>query len=161
MNKDAGATRRMFLKRGALLAAPVAAASSAVVALADDGLKARVTRLEAEAAIRESHRTWLRQVNAAQGDALLDGTVRRITADHAGAAERIEIAADGRSAVGYFDHAVELETPLATDCTLAQMAHAQGHGNVRRTERRMLTVEYTRAGDTWKIGRVTLRTLEL
>ena len=158
MSKDASATRRMFLKRGALLAAPVATGSSAVVALADDGSRARVTRLEQEAAIREVHHSWLRQVNAAQGDALLDAVVRRITPDHAGAADRIELAADGRSAVGYYDHAVELETPLATDCTLAQMAHAQGHGSIRRTERRMLTVHYIKTADTWKVARVTLRT---
>ena len=154
MTKDITPTRRRFLKAGALLAAPVAIASVSAVALADDGLKARVRRLEDEAAIRELHRSWLRQVNTGDREGLLDSAVRRITADHAGAPDGIEIAADGRSAVGYFDCAVDLETPLAKDCTLAQMAHAQGYGTLRRTERRMLTIDYTKSSGCWKIGNV-------
>lgn len=158
MTKDITPTRRRFLKGGALLAAPIAIASVSAVALADDGLKARVERLEDEAAIRELHQSWLRQVNAGDREALLDSAVRRITADHAGAPDKIEIAADGRSAVGYFDCAVDVETPLAKDCTLAQMAHAQGNGTMRRTERRMLTIDYTKSSGSWKIGKVALST---
>jgi len=154
MTKDITPTRRRFLKGGALLAAPVAIASVSAVALADDGLKARVRRLEDEAAIRELHQSWLRQVNTGDRDALLDSAVRRITADHTGAPDKIEIAADGRSAVGCFDHAVDVETPLANDCTLAQMAHAQGYGTICRTERRMLTIDYTKSSGCWKIGKV-------
>lgn len=159
MTEANNSTRRSFLKGGALLAAPIAAASVSAVALADDGLKARLQRLQNEAAIRELHQSWLRQVNAARGDGLLDEAVRRITADHAGAPDKIEIAADGRSAIGYFDHAVELEAPLAEDCTLAQMARAQGTGTTCRSERRMLRVGYTKTGETWQIGRVALTAL--
>jgi hypothetical protein len=154
MTKDITPTRRRFLKGGALLAAPIAIASVSAVALADDGLKARVRRLEDEAAIRELHQSWLRQVNTGDREALHDSAVRRITADHAGAPDGIEIAADGRSAVGYFDCAVDVETPLAKDCTLAQMAHAQGYGTLRRTERRMLTIDYTKSSGCWKIEKV-------
>ncbi len=154
MTKDITPTRRRFLKGGALLAAPVAIASVSAFALADDGLKVRVRRLEDEAAIRELHQSWLRQVNTGDREGLLDIAVRRITADHAGTPEKIEIAADGRSAVGYFDCAVDVETPLAKDCTLAQMAHAQGYGTLRRTERRMLTIDYTKSSGCWKIGKV-------
>jgi hypothetical protein len=159
MTKDKTSTRRSFLRGGALLAAPIAAAAVPAVALADDRLKARVERLENEAAIRELHQSWLRQVNTDECHALLDDAVRRITADHAGVPDRIEIAADGRSAVGYFECAVELEARLTTDCTLAQMAHAQGHGTLRRTERRALRVEYTNISGTWKIASVALRAL--
>ncbi len=158
MTRDNTSTRRSFLRGGALLAAPIAAASVSAVALADDGSKARLKRLEDEAAIRELHQAWLRQVNAGERGALLDDAVRRITADHAGAPDRIEIAADGRSAVGYFDYVVETETPLAEDCTLAQMAHAQGNGTLRRTERRMLTVDYTKTRGAWKIAKVASTT---
>lgn len=160
MSQDNTSTRRSFLRGGALLAAPVAAASIPAMALADDGLKARVERLESEAAIRELHQSWLRQVNAGEGGALLDRSVRRIITDHGGAPDKIEIAADGRSAVGHFDCAVEAETPLAEDCTLAQMAHAQGSGAVCLIERRMLTVDYESAGGSWKIARVALTPLE-
>ena len=161
MSKNTTSTRRTFLKGGALWVAPIAAASAPAVALAhdvssDNGLRARVAHLEDEAALRELHQSWLRQVNADEGRALLDGTIRRMTADLAGAAEKIEIAADGRSATGIFDYAVELETRLPEDSTLAQMAHAQGHGAVRRAERRVLTVDYIKASGTWKIARVAL-----
>lgn len=159
MAQDTTSSRRKFLKGGALLAAPIAAASVSAVALADDGLKARVARLQDEAAIRDVHQSWLRHVNAGERGTLLDDAVRRIIADHAGAPDKIEVAADSRSAVGYFDYAVEVETPLAADCTLAQMAHAQGNGTLRLTERRMLTVDYTKTGGAWKIARVRSTTL--
>lgn len=156
MTRDIASSRRKFLKSGALLAAPIAAVSVPAVALAENGLTARLRRLEDEAAIRELHQAWLRQVNAGERDGLLEEEVRRIIEDHAGAPDRIEIAADRSSAVGHFDCAVEAETPLAADCTLAQMAHAQGYGTVRRTERRVLTVDYTRATGTWAIAKVAL-----
>ena len=164
MTDNSTSTRRKFLKGGALLAAPLAATSIGAVALAGDGLcgdglQTRVTRLEDEAAIRELHQAWLRRINAGQREAQLDGAVRRITAHHAGAPDRIEIAAGGHSALGHFDSAIELETPLARDCTLAQMAHVQGNGTVRRTERRMLTVSYTKTGGAWAIGTVGLRSV--
>jgi hypothetical protein len=159
MTNDITPTRRRFLKGGALLAAPVAIASVPAVALADDRLKARVMRLEDEAAVRELHHSWLRQVNAGDREALLDSAVCRIISDHAGAPDKIEIATDGRSAVGYFDCAVDVETPLAKDCTLAQMAHAQGTGTMHRTVRRMLTIDYTKSSGTWEIERVALPTI--
>lgn len=156
MTQNKTATRRRFLQSGALLAAPLALASAATVVLADDRLGQRVAQLEDEAAIRALHHRWLRQVNAGEHDARLDGTVRRIIADHVGAAERIELAADRQSAVGRFEYRVELETPLALDSTLAQMAHAQGHGARRHSERRGLTVSYTKSHGTWAIETVTL-----
>ena len=159
MTRNTTSTRRSFLKGGALLAAPIAAASVSAIALADGRLQERVTRLEDEAAIRAVHHGWLRRVNAGEHDAQLGAAVRRIIADHAGAADRIEMAADHHSAVGYFDHAVEFELPLPKDSTLAQMAHAQGHGALRRTERRLLTVGYTKVGGSWQIAQVTLATL--
>jgi len=155
MAQDDTSTRRAFLKGGALLAAPIAAAAGPA-ALADDPLHARVQRLQDEAAIRELHRSWLQQLNAGGRETLPGHAVRRIIADHAGAPERLEIAADGRSAVGYFDHLAEVETPLPQQCTLAQMAHAQGTGTVCRSERRVLTLDYTKTGGTWRIVKADL-----
>lgn len=164
MSTDTTSTRRSFLKRGALLAAPLAAAAPAAV-LADDGLKARLARLEDEAAIRKLHQAWLRLVNAEAGDAAtsvlgdsegaaLGQSVRSIAADHAGEPDAIEVAPDGKSAAGRFPCAVEIETTIEQDCTLAQMAHAQGGGFVRRTERRVLKVEYVKACGAWAIAKV-------
>jgi hypothetical protein len=146
-----------------VLAVPLAAVVPGAV-MADDGLKARLAKLEDEAAIRQLHQTWLRRINTRAGDAATplfanpDGTafdqaVRSIAADHAGRPDAIEVAADGKSAAGRYHSAVEIETTIAQDCTLAQMAHAQGGGFVRRTERRVLKVEYVKASGAWAIAK--------
>ncbi len=170
MTKNIDSTRRSFLKGSALLAAPLAAAVPAAV-LADDRLKARLARLEDEAAIRELHQTWLRRINTRADDGTgaadaatqlfanpergaFDETVRSIAADHAGPPDAIEVGADGKSAVGRFHCNVDFETAFAQDCTLAQMAHAQGGGFVHRTERRVLTVDYVKASGAWAIKKV-------
>jgi len=154
MTRNTTATRRAFLKGGVLLAAPIGAASVSGIALADGALQERVSQLEDEAAIRTLHHSWLRQINCGECEARLDAAVRRISVDHAAAPERIELALDHRSAVGHFECAVEFATPLAKDSTLAQMAHAQGHGVLRRTERRALTVSYGKADGRWTIMQV-------
>ncbi len=164
MTKDTSATRRSFLKSGALLAAPLAAVAVPAAVMADDEMKARLAKLEDEAAIRELHQTWLRQINTGAGDATalfadpegaaFNQAVRNIAADHAGKPDAIEIAADGKSAAGLFPCAVEIETTIEQDCTLARMAHAQGGGFVRRTERRLLKIEYVKASGAWAIAKV-------
>ena len=171
MNTDTtNSTRRSFLKGSALLAAPLAAAVPAAL-VADDGLKARLAQLEDEAAIRELHQTWLRRINtrtehstgaadaatqlfADLEPAAFDKALRGIAADHAGELDVIEVAADGKSAVGRFHCNVDFETALAQDCTLARMAHAQGGGFVRRTERRVLNVDYVKASGAWAIKKI-------
>jgi len=155
--KAAASTRRSFLKRGALLAAPLAAVAAPAAILADDELRARLARLENEAAIRELHQAWLRRINAGAGDAaMLDPSVRSIAPDHSAETDAIEIAADGRRASGRFHCAVETETEIPQDSTLAQMARAQGSGFLRRTERRMLKVEYAKASGVWEIAKAEL-----
>lgn len=157
-------TRRNFLKVGALLSAPLAAAPAA--AFANDELKARVARLEDEAAIRELHQTWLRRLNAGSAsDAALAITdaggagadqICSIGAHHAGPLDEIKIGPDGKSATGRFHCMVELETALARDCTFAQMAHLQGGGFVRRTEKRVLDARYVKSADGWSVVSVEL-----
>jgi hypothetical protein len=165
MSQGTASTRRSFLKGGALLAAPLAAVAVPAAVMADDGLKARLARLENEAAVRELHQTWLRRINTGAVDAAtqlfadperaaFDEAVRGIAADHAGQTDVIEVAAGGKSAAGRFHCTVEIETALTQDCTLARMAHAQGDGFVRRTERRVLNVEYVKAGGAWAITKV-------
>jgi hypothetical protein len=156
-------SRRNFLKRGALLAVPLATAVPAAV-MADDGVKSRLAKLENEAAIRELHQTWLRRINTGVADearalfadpksAAFDPTVRRIAADHEAEPDAIEVAPDVKSATGRFHCSVEIETPIAQDCTLAQMAHAQGTGFIRRTEHRVLKVGYVKASGAWAIAK--------
>lgn len=143
-------TRRSFLRGGALLAAPLAVAAPAA-AMGDEGLQRRLARLEDEAAIRELHRQWLGRINAGGGDDRFDEAVRHIAPDPAGQPDAIEIAADGKSAVARFYCAVDIETGIAEDCTLARMARAQGGGCARRTEYRVLTLDYVKTGGAWAI----------
>ena len=164
MSPRTASTRRSFLKVGALAAAPVAAAVP-VAAMADQAQKARLAQFEDEAAIRALHRSWLGRVNAGEdasalfvdpAGARLDQAVRSLAGDHAGGPDSIEIAPDGRRAAGRFACAAELQTAIAQDCTLAQMAHAQGGGLVRRTERRVLEIDYLKVGDGWAMTKVEL-----
>ena len=165
MNTDNTSTRRSFLKGGALIAAPLAAVAAPSLAKVDDELKARLAKLESEAAIRELHQTWLRRINTGAVDAAtplfsdrertaFDQALRSIAPDHTGEPDAIEVAADGKSAVGRFHCAVEIETTIAQDCTLAQMARAQGGGFVRRMERRVLNVDYVKASGAWAIAKI-------
>jgi hypothetical protein len=164
MTKDTASTRRSFLKSSAVLAAQLAAVGVPVALVADDELKARLARLQDESAIRELQQTWLRSINTGAGDATVlyanreagafHQPVSSIAADHSGQPDAIELAADAKSAIGRFHCAVEIETAIAQDCTLARMAHAQGGGFVRRTERRILKVEYVKASGAWAIANV-------
>jgi hypothetical protein len=146
-------TRRSFLKGGALVAAPLAAA-----VVAENEHKARLQRLEAEAAVRAVHQDWLRKVNT--GDraeaARLDKAVTGLAPDHQGAPDQITLAADGKSAAGRFACVVETATELARDCTLAEMAHAQGEGWVRSTARGVVKADYVKAEGGWAIAKLRL-----
>ena len=146
-------TRRAFLKGGALAAAPLAAAG-AVAARSEH--EDRLARLQAEAAIRDLHQDWLRKVNTGGrlDAARLHETVSRVETDHDAAPEKIALAADGRSATGRYACVVETSTPLARDCTLAQMRHAQGEGQVRLSERRVLQADYVKSQDGWAISAI-------
>lgn len=162
MTAKNNSTRRSFLKHGALLAAPLAAAAAPAAILAGDGLKMRLARLEDEVAIREVHQDWLRGINGGSADAATplvadfegiapEEIVRGISVDHVGEPDAIEIAAEGKNATGRFHCAVEIETAIPQDCTLAQMARAQGSGFVRRTERRVLNVKYVKTSGAWTL----------
>ena len=162
MTAPTHASLRAFLKAGAVASAPLAAAVPAV-ALAEGEHRARARRLQDEAEIRALHRAWLRRLATGQDAsglfvspraARLDADVRGLAADHAGAEERIEVAADGLSATGRFATLVELETELPRNGTFAQMAHLQGGGRARRTEPRTLHARYVKQGGGWAIARV-------
>lgn len=154
MGKNSTSSRRMFLKGGALLAAPLAAGAAGAMALAGENLNPGSTHQEDVAAIRQLHQSWLWQVNAGERPSQLEGNVYRIATSSAGTAGSVTIAADGRRAVGHFEHLVELETLLIPDSTLAQMAHIQGDGKVRYTELRRVSVNYHKFGSVWQIATV-------
>ncbi len=160
MTQKTNATRRAFLKGGALAAAPLAAAGAAAMAAMSEH-EVELARLQSEAAIRDLHQAWLRKVNTrAEAAGLfadpkrtrLQEAVSRVDADHAGAADEIRVAADGLHASGRYACVVETEAELAKDCTLAQMRHAQGEGWLRQSERRLLKADYVKTEAGWTIA---------
>lgn len=166
MTAKTQSTRRSFLKGGAVAAAPLAAVG-ATTAIAEAEHRARLARLQDEAAVRDLHQAWLRRVNtddhaeaaklfADPRRAGLGEKVSRIAVDHSGEPDLIRLADDGGSATGRFHCLVETETPLGRDCTLAQMAHAQGEGVVRKSERRLLRADYVKTDAGWAIDRMRL-----
>ena len=163
MSQKTNSTRRAFLKGGALAAAPLAAAgASAVVAKSEH--EARIERLQAEAALRDLHQAWLRKVNtgAETGELFADPkqarplqAVTRVDADHAAAPDEVSLHPGGLTASGRYACVVETGVEIAPDCTLAQMRHAQGEGQLRQSERRLLEADYVKTQTGWAIVRLT------
>lgn len=169
MSSNNLATRRRFvLEAGAALAAP-AALGGAAVASAREPVDARLAALEDASAIRELQRAYARHVNARDragaaalfaqpGRAKLDEAIRELRADLLAGETAIDVAADRRTAAARAACVVQIETPIgAPDCTLVQMAIAQGEGVVRRSERRVLEQTFVRVDGVWKIDATALR----
>ncbi len=155
MSKESNATRRSFLKGGAILAAPLAATGAPAAALAAGDRQDRLARLEDEKAIRDLHAHWMRQINggdyagaaahyASDKCACALAGIASVAAASAGDEDALDFAQDGRRASASYAAVVETETLIAPEGTLAQMLHAQGDGMVRTTERRTLRADYVR-----------------
>ena len=152
--------RRSFLKAGALVAAPLAAAAPVAV-LAGDDSRARLARLEDERAVEALQRKFLRHLNGtgdcgefiASSDAIeLGEGMRAIAEDMAHEAE-LTLADDGFSATARCACRVERETEFTGDTTLEQMARFEGHGSHRHVEERVLATEFVKGKDGWTIAR--------
>jgi len=163
MEQDKISTRRSFLKGGAIIAAPLAMVGAPAAAMAMDGSKERLARLEDEKAIRALHQGLLRQLNsgvpgaaaslfAEPNKALIDASLKTIAADHAGHPDSIDLSANGARAAGRFACLVETRTMIPADNTLAQMAHAQGDGYVTRTEARTMAADFVKTPTGWAIA---------
>jgi len=148
--------RRSFLKTGALVAAPLAAIAP-VAALADDGSRAKLARLEDERAIEALHRAFLRRLNGkgveACGEFGLDEALSSLADDPADE-PRIAFGDDGRRATARRACKVELEAHFTGDSTLERMARHQGHGSHRHEEARVLVADYVKGQDGWAIERL-------
>ena len=158
------ATRRSFLKSGALIAAPVAAVGIPAAALADDGSRARLARLEDERAIEALQRNFLRHLNGAgdcsqfiaSSDAVDLGEGLRSIAEDLSHDAAVELAENGLSASARCTCRVERETEFTGQSTLERMARFQGQGSHRHEERRVLATEFVKAADGWRIARASL-----
>jgi ParB-like chromosome segregation protein Spo0J len=152
--------RRSFLKTGSLIAAPLAMAAPAA-ALADDGSRAKLARLEDERAIEALQRKFLRQLNGtgelvASSNAVDLGEGLRAIAEDLGHEATLELSDDGLTARARCACRVERETEFTGDSTIEQMARFQGQGSHRHEERRTLATEFVKDKDGWTIARATL-----
>jgi len=155
--------RRAFLKTGAIVASPLAMAAPAA-ALADDGSRAKLARLEDERAIEALQRKFLRHLNGAgdcgefiaSSDAVELGEGLRAIAEDIGHDAVLELAEDGLAARVRCTCRVERETELAGDSTLEQMARFQGQGSHRHEEHAVLATEFVKGKHGWRIARARL-----
>ena len=160
------ARRRFMWKAGTALAAPAAHSTG----LSDDATShARLALLEEQNAIRAVVRAYMRHVNGYPG---ADGELARVCANPArlrlhavraltpnpeGAADTIEIAADGRTATARLHCTADTETPIEPACPLVEMARAQGCGVLRQTERGVLETAFVKSNGGWTIERADFR----
>lgn len=178
MSKGTVASRRsFFVGAGALASAPIAAA--AAYGLDGDHrtgteIERRLAELEDLNAIRALEQDFVHRLGARgqsgaglQSGRGVDSSTGNLCVDPAGAgaseepissvvpdvaagSHGITVAPDGRSAVSTTPCSVELDTPLAPDCTLVEMARQQGEGYVRSSEHRVLVNEYVKVQGLWK-----------
>lgn len=137
-------TRRSFIAvAGAALSAPVAAAAAAVPGrIESDPTKARLEHLEDLTEIRALNHAYL-----------IERSMSGVSPADFGEHDVIEIAEDRQTATARLHVIVHTETALDPDCTLVEMAQAQGEGVVRTTVPAVLENTYVRRGGTWKILR--------
>lgn len=160
MDKTSGTDRRSFLKSGALIAAPIAAVGVPAAALADDGSRARLARLEDEWAIEGLQRKFVRYLNGtgdcgefvASADAVDLGDGLRAIAEDPAHEPVFELAENGLSATAHCACLVERETEFTGHSTLERMARFQGHGSHRHSEERVLAMEFVKHKQGWRIA---------
>lgn len=135
-------TRRSFIAvAGAALSAPVAAAATALPGrIESDPTKARLEHLED-----------LNEIRALNHAYLIGRSTSGVSPADFGEHDVIEIAEDRQTATARLHVIVHAETALDPDCTLVEMAQAQGEGVVRTTSPAVLENTYVRRGGTWKI----------
>ncbi|WP_336977591.1 hypothetical protein [Altererythrobacter fulvus] len=162
-------SRRSFLKSGAIVAAPIAvvAGPATAAAMADDGSRARLARLEDTRAIEALNRSFLRRFNGAGAEAtaslFADGKAphlahgaTRLSLDDAEEPAYFELAEDGARASAHYACTVETEHALEGDNTLVQMALLQGNSAHRGSEQRLLKADYVRREGGWAIASIRL-----
>jgi hypothetical protein len=148
---DQTTSRRSFLKTGAIVAAPLAAVAAPAAALADDGSKARLARLEDEKALAAQHREVMRQVNSGERNlgvsALADDPMHEL---------EIAFAADGNRATCRRACTASFRTEFTGHSTIEQMHRLQGQGLHSHQESRVLVAEYRKGQHGWAIESLRL-----
>lgn len=133
-------SRRRFIgATGIALSAPLAGLGAEVVGAAT-GTGPSPDDIDAIRALMHEH--------AAQLNARPDGF---------GSSERIDVAADGRSATAALPCVMETETAIGPECPLVDMARQQGGGVVRRIESVVVEATCAKRDGAWKIRSVATR----
>lgn len=160
------ASRRRFIwKAGVALSAPLAVGAAQASAIEADDTQALQAELAARddlMSIRTLQQNLARYINAADeqrvaalfvrpGAAAELSGIRHMAQADFGAHDSVEFAADGQTASAELHCTFEAETPIARDCTVAEMAHQQGDGVLRRKETRVLRMRLVRHQGSWKI----------
>ena len=167
MTRKNGSTRRSFIAiAGAAVAAPVAAAAATLPGrMEPDPLKMRLARLEDLNEIRGLNQAYFQRLAAGAheemaalfadpGSAAPDDDVRGLSPADFGERDVIDVAEDRESATARVHVTVHTEIALEPDCTLVEMARAQGEGVIRSSAFAVLEHRYVRRDGVWKIASV-------
>jgi hypothetical protein len=167
--KETSSRRRFFRAAGTALTAPLAVvaaeASPAPSTREDTAIRTRLDDIEA---IRRAHRELAQQIELGRLDSSVQrlaaadvveslAAVKRLAASGFGDSDRIEIAADGRSASADLHVRVETERAIDAIGTVAEMARAQGHGFVRESNDAVLSSSLVKHGGSWRFVRAVIR----
>ncbi len=165
MSTRTDTSRRSFLKVGALVATPAAAVALPAAALAEDGSKAALARLQDERAIEGLNREFLRAFNKggagntaklfANGNAPdLSARISRLALDDEPA--QLSLAPDGATATASIACTVETAEDFEGSETLVQMARLQGNAAGIVTSRKQLAARYAKRADGWVLTEVAI-----
>ena len=161
-------SRRSFLKSGTIVAAPLAVMGApAAAALADDGSRLRLARIEDERAIEALNRSFLRSFNAGgakkAGEHFVGGKasglakgMTGLSLDGTAEAEHFAVSDDGDRASAHYAVTAEFEHAFEGEGTLLQMARLQGNAEHRHAETRKLVAHYVKREQGWAIERLSL-----
>ena len=167
MSNSTNTSRRAFLKSSALVAAPVAAVAVPAAALADDGSKAALAKLQDERAIEALNHEFLRQFNCygckgtaslfANGKAPdLAENISQLALEQGANPKSFAMTDDGASATARYDCTVQMEEALAGEDTIVQMARLQGNAAKVHSATKTLAAHYVRSADGWVIASLEL-----
>jgi hypothetical protein len=145
--------RRSFLKSGAIVAAPLAIAGAPAAALADDGSRARLARLEDEKALAALHRDVVRTID--RGERKLADGLTGLVGDPAHDLQ-IAFADDGLRATCRRACNASFRTEFTGNSTIEQMHRLQGQGLHEHEEPRVLVAEYRKGKDGWAVESLRL-----
>jgi hypothetical protein len=161
MTGKGASNRRGFLKMGAILAAPITAIAAPAAALAEDGSKAKLARLEDERALQELQQSVLREARGAGRGKIarmIEGARENVAAiqPEPDGFSTLVFSRDGKNATARHVCRVEMAEDFTGGSSIEQMAQMQGNMLAARAENRMLETFFARHADGWLVRNVKL-----